>query len=57
MEGRGKRKHDAWIFVKYSCVASWSGKEETEKYLQNMRQLKEVNTTACPLQQYVYLFI
>jgi len=57
VEGRGKRKHDAWIFVKYSCVASWSGKEETEKYLQNMRQLKEVNTTACPLQQYVYLFI
>jgi len=43
--------------VKYLCVASWSGKEEMGKYLQNMGELKEVSTTACPLQQYIYLFI
>ena len=55
--GRGKGKHDFQMRVKYSCVASWLEKKETENHLQNMGQLKEVNTTACPLQQYIYLFI
>jgi hypothetical protein len=34
--GRGKGKHDFQMRVQYSCVASWSGQEETEKHLQNM---------------------
>ena len=55
--GRGKGKHDFEMRVQYSCVASWSGKEETKKYLQNTGQLKEVNTTAGPLQQFIYIFI
>ena len=52
-EGRGKGKHDSQMRAKFLSVASWSEKEQTQKYLQNMGQLKEENTAACPLQQYI----